>query len=308
MDDFKYDIIGDVHGYASLLEKLLAKMGYTRKNGIWKHKNRIAIFTGDYINRGPEIRESLRIIKGMVDHGSAFAILGNHEYLAILYHIKDSHGLYLSRHIAGNRNQLRKTLSQFTAYPDEFNEYLKWFRELPLFIDLGKIRIAHAYWNNDDIIYLKEKLPEKRLTKKFLISIHENGNETASHIYKLLIGLEFHCPNDLLIKGDNGNLRKVFRMNWWESPEGKTFRDLSFGNKFLLPEYTVPKEIAPSFSPYPENEPIVFIGHYCLPQGASILQSNICCVDSCVGSYGKLSAYRYNGESTLSKNNLIYSD
>jgi len=308
MDNYNYDIIGDVHGYATLLKKLLTKMDYFEKDGIWKHKSRKAIFIGDYINRGPEIRETLEIVRNMVDNGTALAIIGNHEYHAILYHIKDSQGLYLSRHIAGNRNLLRKTLVQFNKYMDEWAEYLKWLRKLPLFLDLGRIRIAHAYWNENDINYLKEKLPKKKLTKKFLRLIHENGKDEASHIYNLLIGLEFHCPDDLIIKGNNGNVRKIFRMNWWESPEGKTFRNLSFGNKFMLPEYTVPKEIAPSFPPYPETEPIVFVGHYCLPQGASVLQSNICCVDSCVTSFGKLSAYRYNGELVLDEKNLVFSN
>jgi hypothetical protein len=308
MDNYNYDIIGDVHGHATLLKKLLKKMGYFEDNGMWRHEDRTAIFVGDFINRGPKIKETLEIIKGMVDGGSARAIIGNHEYLAVLYHIKDSHGLFLSRHISGNRDQLRKTLLQFSSFDKEWKKYLKWFRKLPLFLDLGKIRIAHAYWNDNDINFLKENLPEKKLTKAYLRTIHENKQEAASLIYRLLKGLEFKCPNDLIIKGDNGNIRKLFRMNWWESPEGKTFRELSFGNKFMLPEYTVPKEIAPSFSPYSDNEPIVFIGHYCLPQGASILQSNICCVDSCVGSFKKLSAYRYSGEKVLNANNFVFSD
>jgi hypothetical protein len=305
MNTHNYDIIGDVHGYATLLKKLLKKMGYFEEDGIWRHEKRTAIFVGDFINRGPEIRETLEIIKGMVDNGSALAILGNHEYTAILYHIKDSHGLYLNRHISGNRSILHKTLSQFKSNEKEWDKYLKWFRKLPLFLDLGKIRIAHAYWNDSDIEYLKENLPEEKLTKKFLREAHENGQEAASHIYKLLKGLEFRCPKDFIIKGSKGNIRKVFKMNWWESPEGKTFRDLSFGNKFILPAYTVPKEIAPSFPSYPEDKPIVFIGHYCLADGASILQSNICCVDSGVGSSGKLSAYRYSGETMVNKSNFI---
>ena len=99
--------------------------------------------------------------------------------------------------------------------------------------------------------------------------------------------------------------RKVFRMNWWESPINKTFRGLSFGNKFLLPDYTVPIQIAPAFEPYSPDKPPVFLGHYCLSEGAAIFQGNICCVDSGVVGSEQLSAYRWSGEEILKSENLI---
>lgn len=300
-----YDIIGDVHGFATLLKKLLAAMGYSKTDGAWKHPHRTAIFVGDLINHGPEIRETLQIVRAMTDEGSAKVILGNHEYSAILYHIKDSNGMFLSRHIARNRNILQSTLSAFKGYKEEWPDYLKWFRTWPFFIDLGKIRIAHAYWNDKEMQYLSEFIPPGKLKKSFLRSIHEEQHPAAAIIYKTLKGLEFQCPPDLILKCSKGVSRKVFRMNWWESPEKKSFRQLSFGNKFILPEYTVPSEITPSFEPYGPENPIVIMGHYCLSQGATILQSNVCCVDSCVVTTKKMSAYRWNGESVLKSEHLL---
>jgi len=299
-----YDIIGDVHGYASLLKKLLKTMGYVKVNGVLKHPDRIAIFIGDFINRGPEIRETFQIVRQMTEAGFAHAILGNHEYSAILYHIKDSSGMYLSRHIAGNRSQIQSTLTAFKGYQEEWRDHLKWLRTLPFYIDLEAIRIVHAYWNDNDINYLKGFLPEGRLKKSFLRTIHEQHHPAAAILYKTLKGLEFRCPQDLIIKCSKGMSRTMFRMNWWESPENKTFRELSFGNKFILPDYTVPVQIAPTFEPYKAGQPPVFIGHYCLSEGASIYQKNICCVDGCVGS-GQLSAYRWSGEKFLRDENLI---
>jgi len=299
-----YDIIGDVHGYASLLKKLLKAMGYARINGTWQHPERTAIFIGDFINRGPEIRETLQIVRQMTEAGFALTILGNHEYSAVLYHIKDSSGIFLSRHIAGNRNQIQSTLRAFKGFEEEWREHLKWLRTLPFFIDLEVIRIAHAYWNDQDINYLKSFLPEGRLKKDFLRTVHEKQHPAAAIFYRLLKGLEYHCPQDLIIKCTKGLSRNIFRMNWWESPQNKTFRDLSFGNKFILPDYTVPKQILPSFESYSPHKPPVFMGHYCLSEGAQIVQQNICCVDSCVGS-GQLSAYRWSGEKSLSYENII---
>jgi hypothetical protein len=300
-----YDIIGDVHGYASLLKKLLKSMGYTRLNGIWQHPERTAIFIGDFINRGPEIRETLQLIRQMTESGFAFTILGNHEYSAILYHIKDSGGMYLSRHIAGNRNLIQSTLTAFKGFETEWRNHLKWLRTLPFFIDLGQIRIIHAYWNDADISYLRSFVPEGILKKEFLRTIHETQHPTALIIYKILKGLEYRCPQDLILKCSKGMTRNIFRMNWWESPDNKTFRELSFGNKFILPDYTVPKQIAPAFESYGPDKPPVFIGHYSLTEGAAIFQQNICCVDSCVTGTKQLTAYRWSGEAQLTMGNLI---
>lgn len=37
-------------------------------------------FVGDFLDRGPEIRETLRLVRGMLEAGSALAVLGNHEW------------------------------------------------------------------------------------------------------------------------------------------------------------------------------------------------------------------------------------
>jgi hypothetical protein len=305
MKENHFDIIGDVHGHASLLKKLLAEMGYSKSNGVWKHPERTAVFIGDFINRGPEIREALQIIYTMATEGSALSILGNHEYSAILYHIKDSRGDFLSKHISVNRGQIQTTLTAFKNFKEEWKDYLQWFRQLPFFLDLGKIRVAHAYWNDEDMKYLSAFIPEGKLKKPFLRSIHEEKHPAAAIIYKTLKGLEFQCPPDLIVKCDSGISRTIFRMNWWESPEKKTFRNLAFGNKFVLPDYTVPPEIAPSFEPYGPEKPNIIVGHYCLSEGPRILQSNICCIDGCVAGNQRLSAYRFNGEEILTSENIF---
>ena len=64
-----YDLIGDIHGHATELEELLAKLGYTKNSkGIYQHPNRKVIFLGDFIDRGEEIREVLQIAKSMTDN------------------------------------------------------------------------------------------------------------------------------------------------------------------------------------------------------------------------------------------------
>ena len=70
-----YDLIGDIHGHADALEQLLLKLGYQQVNGIYRHPERQVIFLGDFIDRGPKIREVLSIVRPMVEAGHA---LGGH--------------------------------------------------------------------------------------------------------------------------------------------------------------------------------------------------------------------------------------
>jgi hypothetical protein len=48
-----YDFIGDVHGNAEKLEGLLRQLGYIEEAGAFRHLDRLAIFVGDLIDRGP---------------------------------------------------------------------------------------------------------------------------------------------------------------------------------------------------------------------------------------------------------------
>jgi predicted MPP superfamily phosphohydrolase len=76
------DIIGDIHGHADKLEALLQKLGYAKHNGAYAHPEHTVLFVGDYIDRGPKIRETLEIVKAMVESLNALALMGNHEYNA----------------------------------------------------------------------------------------------------------------------------------------------------------------------------------------------------------------------------------
>lgn len=73
------DFIGDIHGHADKLEELLLKLGYSRKNGTYSHPRRKILFVGDYIDRVPKIRETLEIVKAMVESENTIALMGNAE-------------------------------------------------------------------------------------------------------------------------------------------------------------------------------------------------------------------------------------
>lgn len=301
-----YDIIGDVHGYASLLKKLLLKMGYLKKNGCYSHPNRKAIFVGDFINRGPEIRKTIRIIKAMVEQGAAYAILGNHEINAIIYHLKDKQGLSLVKEPNKYFLSLFKTISQYSSGSEEWREHLKWMRGLPIYLDLGEIRVVHACWSDDAVGVVNSIYEEGKIKKKVFRKIYKKSDsEISKSVWLLTKGVHLKMPGDLRIMNNKGISPRSIRMCWWEEFEGKTFGQLSFDSKFKLPEYTVPPEILPETCSYPENAPIVFFGHYCRGKGPHILKPNVCCVDSCVAGTKTLMAYQWSGEKELIVNNLV---
>lgn len=86
------DFIGDIHGYADKLIELLEKLGYSMENGVYSHPTRKVLFIGDYIDRGPKIRETLMIVRQMVESGNAIALMGNHEYNALCFHYEEREG------------------------------------------------------------------------------------------------------------------------------------------------------------------------------------------------------------------------
>lgn len=301
-----YDIIGDVHGHASLLKKLLLKMEYVKTNGHFTHPSRKAIFVGDFINRGPEIKKTIRIIRGMVEGGSAYAILGNHELNAIIYHLKDKQGFSLVKQPSKYFLSLFKTINEYATNSEEWREHLKWMRSLPLYLDLGEIRVVHACWSEEAVKVADSIYAEGKIKKKVFRKIHRKvDSEISKNVWLLTKGVNLKMPGDLKIVNNKGVSPRSIRTKWWDIPEGKTFEQLSFESKFKLPEYTVPMEILPSTYPYPKNDPIVFFGHYCRGRGPHVVKPNVCCVDSCVTGSKRLLAYQWSGEKELIENNLV---
>lgn len=300
-----YDIIGDVHGEADKLRLLLEKMDYELVDGVYEHPDRKAVFVGDFINRGPKIRETILLIRSMVERGSALAVLGNHELNAIFYYLKDESGNYFSRR-RKYRLSLDQTLVEFENRKPELKDHLKWMRHLPLFLDLGDIRVVHACWIDENIQVLKEHFSEGRITKtKLRMVFDEEHLAVTKSIWETCKGIDFKLPSDLLVFDSKGQPHRSFRMKWWMNPAGKTFRKISLESRFKLPKYSIPQEIIPQVVAYPKDAPIVFFGHYCLNSRSGILAENLCCVDSCVSRSRKLMAYRWSGEKKLDENHIV---
>ncbi|RYD70232.1 MAG: hypothetical protein EOP84_27040 [Verrucomicrobiaceae bacterium] len=140
-----YDFVGDVHGCASQLEILLHTLGYERRDGVFRHPQRRAVFLGDFIDRGPEQRKTLETVRPMIERGDALAVMGNHEFNAICYAtpLGDS---FLRPHTEGNARQHAAFLEEFPFGSDSYEDAIAWFRTLPLYTDSGAFGVVHACW------------------------------------------------------------------------------------------------------------------------------------------------------------------
>ncbi len=304
-EDCFFDIIGDIHGSSNELEDLLEKLGYYKDFGIWQHFERKAIFVGDFIDRGPNSREVLKTIRNMVEFNHAYAILGNHELNLIMYITKEN-GKSIRKPSESSRRLLDKVKEEFADDMDLLKDHVKWLRKLPLYIDFGKFRVVHAYWNDKYIELIENYREGGKLKKQHLKNIADPDHPLSIAVTRITKGIELKLPEDIIIKDSRNISRNNFRIKWWESPENKTFRSISFANKFTLPDYTVPHQLLFPFDIYTEDMPLVFFGHYCMNRNYLSPKPNICCVDACVANGGALMAYRWSGESEVKLENFVF--
>ena len=114
-------VVGDIHGCYVEFMDLLGHIGPTQRDRI--------ICVGDLITKGPRNREVLDFVRLRENCQS---ILGNHEYV-------------LLRHRRGIAVELKpehfKTIAELGK---DFNDYMDWISQWPLYIDLGDYLVVHA--------------------------------------------------------------------------------------------------------------------------------------------------------------------
>lgn len=300
------DFIGDIHGHADKLEALLKKLNYSFKNGCYSHPERKALFIGDYIDRGPKIKETLNIVRRMVEGEHAIALMGNHEYNALCFHFQESEGGHLRKHEIKNIIQHYETLKQFQNRQAAYEEYLEWFKTLPLFYETENFRAVHACWHPKFIEFLRENLSNDRLTDELIYQSVKKGTILSRAVNITLKGRELKMPEGLSFTDKDGTSRSEIRIKWWEDPSQLTYKQISVEALDYLPEEPVDLSLFKDLEFYSETEKPVFFGHYWLNGTPGLFRGNVCCLDYSVARHGHLAAYRFDNEEKLDNNKLIY--
>jgi calcineurin-like phosphoesterase family protein len=300
-----YDIIGDIHGHALTLEALLEQLGYNLNDGIYQHPDRQVIFLGDFIDTGPYQRRTLEIVHPMVESGHALAVLGNHEFNAIAYATPRDETDHLRPRNEKNAHQHAAFLAEYPVDSQDYCEVIDWFRTLPLWLNLGPLRVIHACWDRQLIQKISQYYDGARMTDALLHQASTRGRWEYEAVETLLKGKEIPLPDGHRFLDRYGNQRHHIRIRWWDRNE-TTYRGKFLGAQEW--ETHVPDDPIEGDHgiEYGLMEPPVFLGHYWLAGAPKPLESNVACLDYSVAKPGgKLVAYRWNGESKLHANAFV---
>ncbi len=299
-----YDIIGDVHGHAGRLEALLRVMDYEKHASGWRHAERIAVFVGDLIDRGPEQVETLILVRDMVEAGAARIAMGNHELNAIAYATPDpdAPGQHLRPRTAKNAHQHKAFIDAVGLDTPLHREWTDWFRTLPLWIDEANFRVVHACWHPQSVAVLEPLLNDRRLTDEVIVAGHRKDSPEYRALETLLKGPEIELPDGYGFIDKDGHDRHAVRARWWlGAPE--TYRDAYIGpDDVVIPDLPLPPGAVFATPDRP-----VFIGHYWLnPKNPPApLTDKVACVDFSVARGGPMMAYRFDGETQLAASKFV---
>jgi hypothetical protein len=308
-----YDIIGDIHGCADVLKRLLSRLGYRRVGGVWQHRQRQAIFLGDIIDRGPQIRESLEIVRLMVEHGHAHCIMGNHEYYALAWHTAAPLGnsqLFVRDHNQRSADIWQATAEAFAPYPQEWKDYLGWFAQLPLFLDGGRFRAVHACWDKRLIAGVRQCFGDGVVSREFLQASAEPDSFACQAFNRLLRGINLPLPQGLTVAGQDGLTRSTYRARFWhEEQDPQTYAELAFQPDPIpanVAGLRLPRGFYRNLVQHLATDPLLFVGHYWREGHPAPIRHNLACLDYSAVNGGRLVAYRLDDELLLRPENFVW--
>jgi hypothetical protein len=304
-----YDVIGDIHGHATELMELLQKLGYRQRGELFEpeENDRIALFLGDFLDRGPEIRETVRLVRAMVEAGVALTVIGNHEYNAVAFHTPAASGGWLRSRSNPHLFQHIDTLYQYKGRHREFEELLSWCRTLPFYLELPELRVAHAAWIPEDLELLSSVEPEGRalLYDRFLHRSAAEGTPENNAVEHILKGIEIDLPEGIFFVDKEGFRRARSRVAWWlEARDELTVGEITFPPGITESSHPLREEDKLLLSGYTGDKPL-FLGHYWLSGIPRPLTPQIACLDYSVAAGGKLVAYTYRGEPELREDHYL---
>jgi serine/threonine protein phosphatase 1 len=128
--------VGDIHGCHDKLRAAVAKIRAHAGANPFR-----VIFLGDYVDRGPDSRAVVDLVKCLVTDRSApgiwRALKGNHEQMMIAAERGEDPAAWLG-------NGGAETLASYAGYGNEMRQHAEWLDSLPAFIETENHIFVHA--------------------------------------------------------------------------------------------------------------------------------------------------------------------
>jgi len=252
----------------------------------------------------------------MVDAGSAQITMGNHEFNAICWATKHPEtGEPLREHSDRNKRQHKDFL---TLTEEDRAYYVEWFKTLPLWLDLGGIRVIHACWHEASMQTVRDITGSNRLsTVEHFAEANTPGTALNHAIEVLLKGPEISLVKYGMVPYydfESKKPRTDARIRWWDHdaatlPVLAELRGVKLENEDDYPHYE-PRPVDAEFLDYvyTDRTPL-FYGHYWREWESQMDEwtTYTACVDFSGGS-GIMVAYRWSGESEIHWENYVPHD
>jgi hypothetical protein len=264
------------------------------------------VFVGDLIDRGPGQVEVVDTVRRMVDAGSAQVVLGNHEINAIAYVTRAEHGEFMRPNTPKNQKQHEAFLSQIGEGSDLHRDVIGWFKTLPLCLDLGGIRVVHAWWDAAAVALTEGAYWDSsgRMAEEFLHASHAKDSPLKAARKLLTCGVEWDLPDGCVFVDKEGHPHGEARLAVWRH-WAKRLPEMALvprNAKDAVPDIEIPTEFV--IGPI-EGSPILF-GHHWFSGDVALETSKIACLDWSAAREGPLVAYRWDGEPELSNDKLAW--
>jgi hypothetical protein len=181
-----------------------------------------------------------------------------------------------------------------------------WFRSLRPTLDLGGIRVVHAWWHDDHVKRVNDAWPQGRpMDDDFLFAAYDGSCPEWAAMEGLTKGLEVRLPEGHSFMDHGGAVRHEVRTRWW-LPEPSSLGDVAIldgGCDESLSTVPLPAD----YPGRPVDGAPVFIGHYWLTGRPGLQTDRVACLDYSAARNGPLVAYRWNGEVDLDPASLVAS-
>jgi len=215
------DVVGDVHGEYGALLSLLDRLGYDDRGH--HDEGRRLVFVGDLIDRGPDSIAVVRLVRRLVEAGTAFCIVGNHELNLVTSQRKHGNAWGFGKKEKMLKDSDRESF-QMLADEHTRREVDEFIKTLPLALERDDLRVVHAAWNDACIDALRtqtslldaydhfERECEARAAKSTDETERELVLQNENSIKVVTSGLEEKVAEPFYA---GGKWRALGRSKWW---------------------------------------------------------------------------------------------